>query len=144
MTGPALEDFLSGDPRRVWAACGAVKRSWDRAALRALAVRAGDIRAATAGVDLGGALRATRTHLDFALRKLAFSLGEACLCGLYPGYDLFDPAREATEGRVEVLSERFADGTGWYDCRCRACGQGFAVREETGYHYPWYVWEAVG
>jgi hypothetical protein len=144
MSAGWLAEFLSGDAQRVWATCGAVMRSWDRAALRALAARAGEIRAATAGLDLGGALRSNRTHLDFALRKLAFSQGEACLCGLYPAYDLFDPAREAAEGRVEVLSERFADGTGHYTCRCRACGQGFAVREETGYHYPWYVWEAVG
>lgn len=143
MTAPVLDDLLSGDPGRVWAACGAVMRSWDRAALRMLAARVEEIRAATAGVDLGGALRSNRTHLDFALRKLAFATGEACLCGLYPLYDLYDPRREAEEGHVEMLSERFADGTGHSDWRCRACGQGFAVREETGYHYPWFVWEAT-
>jgi hypothetical protein len=143
MTGDLLPEFLSRDPQRIWAAAGAVMRCWDRAALRRLAVRAADIRAATDGIDLGGALRPNATHLAFALRKIAFAEGDACLCGLYPDYDMFAPAREAAEARVVVSSERFDDGTGHYTCRCCACGQGFAVREETGYHYPWYVWEVT-
>lgn len=142
MSAGWLADFLSRDPERIWTASGAVMRSWDRKALRALAARAEEIKAATAGVELGGELRSNRTHLDFALRKIAFAMGEACLCGLYPQNDLFSPEREAAEGRVEVLSETRKDWTGHCICRCRTCGQDFAVREENGYHYPWYVWEA--
>lgn len=99
MSAGLLPEFLSRDPQRIWAASGAVMRSWDRVELRALAARVGEIRAATKGVELGGALRANATHLEFALRKLAFAEGEACLCGLYPSYDMFDPSREA-KGRA--------------------------------------------
>ena len=144
MTATALlADFLSRDPTRIWSASGAVMHSWDRATLLDLAGRADDIRRATKGVDLGGALRANTTHLEFALRKLAFvQAAKGCFCGLYPMNDLFDPAREAKEGHVEILDEGFdvAAGTGHYRCRCTFCEAEWQVREETGYHYPWYVW----
>jgi hypothetical protein len=138
----ALSDFTSGDAHRIWLACGAVRQSWDRASLRLLQARAADIRAATQGIDLGGMLRPNATHLDFALRKLQFAAGEACFCALYLTDDLCDPTRAAANGHIIILSEtvdQAAYATS-FRCGCLACGQHFAVREEAGYHYPWYAW----
>ncbi|MGL5011639.1 MAG: hypothetical protein ACRC6I_17315 [Paracoccaceae bacterium] len=140
-----LGDLMSGEAHRIWLACGAIRQSWDRPALRALAAREGDIRAAVRGVDLGGMLRPNASHLDFALQKLRFAAGEGCFCALYLEDDLFAPVREAEAGHVEISGEvvDHTAGATDYQCRCRSCGQGYGVHEETGYHYPWYVWTRV-
>jgi hypothetical protein len=136
-----LADFLSRDASRIWRAAGAVMASWDRTGLRVLALQAGAIRAATEGVPLGGTLRPNATHLGFALRKLKFAEGEACLCGLYPTYDMFDPLREAERGHVVMVSEAVGDWTAVSLVRCSACGQGFRVTQEFGGHYVTARWE---
>lgn len=136
-----LADFLSRDGSRIWHAAGAVMASWDRAALRRLAAEAEAIGAATAGVPLGGMLRPNSTHLDFALRKLAFAQREACLCGLYPTYDMFDPDREAERGHVAVVAVENGEWTAVHAVRCCACGQGFRVTQEFGGHYVTARWE---
>lgn len=138
-----LQDFLSRDATRIWSASGAVAQGWDRAVLAELARHRDAIRQATEGVQLGGMLRPNALGLAFALRKLDFVAEEAgCLCTLYPLYDMFLPAREAAEGHVDILELR-QDPATWAEqsrCRCRVCGQVFAVREEAGGHYPWAVW----
>ena len=68
-----------------------------------------------------------------------------CLCALYARDDLFAPSRESAAGNVEILTE-VMDPVAWasdYLCRCRVCGQHFAVHEDASYHYPWYVWTLV-
>ncbi len=136
-----LADFLSRDASRIWHAAGAVMASWDRDALRALAAEVAEIRAATEGVPLGGMFRPNATHLSFALRKLAYAQGDECLCGLYPTYDMFDPAREAERGHVVVVSEEVGEWTAVYGVRCCVCGQEFRVTQEFGGHYVTARWE---
>jgi hypothetical protein len=143
VTEGVLADFLSRDGTRIWQASGAVIASRDRAGLRALAAEAEAIRTATAGVPLGGMLRSNATHLDFALRKLAFAAGEACLCGLYPTYDMFDPEQEAARGHVDLLGQETGDWSAVFTLRCRDCGQAFRAVQEFGGHYVTARWEAL-
>ena len=137
-----LAAFLSGDATRIWSACGAVRSSWDRAALRDLAASRARIEAATKGVALGGMFRPNALQLSLALRKLEMATGEACFCGLYAQDDMFDPQREAEAGHV-TLSDQGVDpatqDVSW-TCQCCACGARFRATEVLGYHYPWYRW----
>jgi hypothetical protein len=136
-----LADFLSRDASRIWRAAGTVMASWDRVGLRRLAAEAEAIRTATEGVPLGGMLRPNATHLNFALRKLEFAVGDACLCGLYPTYDMFDPDREAERGHVVVEAVENADWTAVHAVRCGSCGQAYRVTQEFGGHYVTARWE---
>ena len=81
--GDCLDAFLSRDPQRIWQACGWVRTSWDRAALRRLAAEKARIEAATKGIDLGGMLRPNALLLTRALRRLDPATDDghlACTC----------------------------------------------------------------
>jgi hypothetical protein len=137
-----LPALLSKDSDRIWRTCGAIRRSWDRAALCALAGESARIEAATKGVDLGGMLRPNALQLSFALRKLSLAGTDACFCSLYRLDDLFDPTQEAEAGHV-ALSDAVVDMVNQeahWTCTCRACGARFRATEVMGYHYPWYRW----
>lgn len=133
-----LDDLLSGDRQRIWAASWEVIYSRDTALLLHLAEREPEIRTATRDVELGGMLRPNRAALDFAFQKLAFYAADhGCPCALYLSFDLYDPEREAREGNVVIIRE---DAGGYeYQCACTLCGSRYdVVREE--YHYPWWRW----
>ena len=133
-----LEELLSRDPHRIWAASWEVIYSRDAAMLADLAGRVPEIRMATNDVELGGMLRPNRAALDFAFQKLAFyAADQGCACALYLAFDLYDPEREAREGNVVDLQE---EASGYrYQCTCTLCGSRYdVVREE--YHYPWWKW----
>jgi hypothetical protein len=134
-----LSDFTSRDPTRIWSAAGAVRMLRDRDTLRALAAHVEAIRAATRGVDLGGALRPNATHLALALRILEHARDDGdCRCTLFPTDDLFDPRREAANGQVRILQED--DWT--TEAECTECGARYRV-EERQYHYAWWTWQRL-
>lgn len=138
-----LDAFLSRDPHRVWQACGWVRTSWDRAALRRMAEARDRIKSATKDVDLGGMLRPNALLLTQALRRLDYSLGEACFCALLPEDDLADPRPLATAEHLTLTGDRIdtATGDGHIECNCTTCGAVYLVTEVMGYHYPWYRWQ---
>ena len=140
-----LQDFLSRDAQRIWAASCAVIRERDAAQLDELSAHLPVIRRATYGVELGGALFPNAQHLKFALEKLEFwKEKRGCLCQLYPRYLLFDPKREAQAGNVRILAE-VVDREQWsshFSCQCAICGADYSV-EEAEYHYTWWQWRPV-
>ncbi|SMC20287.1 hypothetical protein SAMN02745857_00893 [Andreprevotia lacus DSM 23236] len=137
-----LDDLTSQDPQRIRRASGAIRDLRDRPQLLALAAHIDAIRHSTADVELGGMLRPNRSHLDFALRKLALvAQSDACLCGCYPLDDLYSPNEEARDGHIEITAMEKVNGN-WFEdylCRCTHCGQRFRV-EEQEYHYMWWRW----
>ena len=140
-----LEDILSKDPHRIWSASGAIRHLRDRDELAVLIARLDDIKQATQGVPLGGALRPNSSHLDFAIRKLEFlkHSGE-CMCALYPMDDLYNPADEAKAGHVEIESTVLGEAkwVDYYVCRCMLCDKHYRV-EEREYHYSWWKWSLM-
>lgn len=140
-----LPALVSKDADRIWQACGAIRKSWDRPALRALSGESARIEAATKGVELGGMLRPNSLQLSFALRKLALAETEACLCVLYREDNMFDPMREAEAGHVS-LSDSVVDlekQEAYATCTCLTCGASYRTTEVMGYHYVWYRWVPV-
>lgn len=138
-----LEDLTSGDPTRVWSGTCAVVTLRDADALDALSDHLGDIKRATTGVDLGGALYPNSERLDFAVRKLEYHRDRAgCLCRLYPEYLMYDPRKEEAAGNVQIEAMSHADWAGEYTCRCTVCGTRYAV-EEREYHYTWWGWSVA-
>jgi len=140
-----LDDILSKDPHRIWAASGAIRHLRDKQELSVLIARLDDIKLATRDVALGGALRPNSSHLDFAIRKLEFlkRSGE-CLCALYPMDDLYNPADEAKAGYVEIEATVLDDAkwVDYYVCRCMLCDRHYRV-EEREYHYGWWKWSLM-
>jgi hypothetical protein len=140
-----LEDLTSGDPTRIWSASCAVIHLHDPAELDRLASQVGRIRASTREVPLGGMLFPNAEHLAAALRRIdQHASGAGCACGLYPGYLMYNPRREAEEGRVVIESE-VVPPEGWaadFVCRCTRCGARYQV-EEREYHYTWWGWRLL-
>jgi hypothetical protein len=138
-----LADLTSRDAQRIRAASHDVARSWDLDLLRTLACEGWAIEAATRGIELGGALRSNRAVLDFALKKLRhMATSDACLCTLYPAYDMFDPAAEEKAGRLAIISEKAIPYASVFTCRCAGCGATYTA-EERDYHYMWWQWSPL-
>jgi hypothetical protein len=141
-----LRDLTSGDAHRVWSACGGIARLREPAALDFLAARLEEIRAATDGVPLGGALLPNAVHLRHALRKLEFwRAREGCLCRLYPEYLFYDPGKEAETGHLRILETRLYQDGPWVDayiCECLDCHARFRVEERES-HYTWWGWNPI-
>jgi hypothetical protein len=146
-----LDDLISRDPQRIWSASCAVHRLRAPEPLAILVQNLDLIRTRTAGINLGGALRANASHLAFALRKLEFVRDErGCLCALYPLYDLYNPANEAAAGNIRITGTTHVantDGTvsayvDFYACDCALCPARFRV-EEREYHYTWWAWRLI-
>jgi hypothetical protein len=137
-----LADLLSKDGQRIWSASWAVVRLWDRDALRWLARHVAQIRAATAAVPLGGALRPNEQVLDLALFRMGFAASSACFCALYAKDMFADPKCEAEAGVIDLLSQQDNAET-WetiWQVACRTCGQPHAVLQNDGWHMPTYRW----
>lgn len=134
-----LDDFLSGDPTRIWSASGAVRHLRDPVELAQLAESVDLIEERSRGDALGGMMRPNTSHLEFACRKLRFfASSNECLCALYSQDDLYDPDREAKAGSVVVEGENLAE---WSSvCRCTACAAIWDV-EARQYHYMWWAWK---
>ena len=140
-----LDDILSKDPQRIWLASGAIRHLRDGDELAVLVAHMDDIKQATQGVPLGGALRPNSSHLDFAIRKLEFlKHSSECMCALYPMDDLYNPANEAKEGYVEIKATVLDDAkwVDYYVCRCTLCDKHYRV-EEREYHYWWWKWSLM-
>lgn len=134
-----LEDFLSGDPHRVWTATWATIRSRDPAELAPLMDAIPRIREATDGLDLGGMVRLNRTSFEHALRTLENRRAGLCWCADYPGLESYDPEKEERAGHVRVLS---ASEPGWsmtFATECAVCGRRFDV-EQGEHHFLWWKW----
>ncbi len=138
-----LDDLLSQDPHRIWSASCAIRILRDRHVLIDLAQNIDLIKEHTKGINLGGALRPNLSHLEFAIRKLAFiQTGAECLCALYPLDDLYSPNKEEEAGNIRIESTNLIDDkwVDYYLCSCTSCNARFRV-EEREYHYPWWAWQ---
>lgn len=137
-----IDDFLSGDSHRIWAACWAVRTLRDPVQLALLVAQLDRIRAATVKVNMGGVVVSNNVHLECALRKLEHVRHRAgCLCDLYESDIFYDPRKEAEAGNL-VIDETVTQAGGWGDahrCHCTSCGAGWRV-EDREYHYPWWEW----
>ena len=139
-SGEVLHDITSGDPHRIWKACGAIIQSRDEAALAGIAARLPEIRGRTEGVELGGMLRANSVQLTFALRKLEFyGSPHGCPCTLYPEYDMYDPEREQAAGNVRLLGAPPQHWGDAFQAECTLCGARYRATVES-YHYTWWQW----
>jgi len=136
-----LSDLTSRDPHRIWSATSAVTTLRDPVQLDLLAAQLPEIRAQTAGIDLGGALLPNSERLKFVLHKLEYWRDRTgCLCRLYPDWLQFDPNREAKAGNIRILETNLYERT--YTCECALCGTRYTV-EEGEYHYTWWKWQPV-
>lgn len=133
-----LLELTSRDPHRVWAAVHAVIRA-PRAELLLLVPALPEIRQATQGLDLGGALFPNTQHLEHALRVLEAARDGLCPCQVYPAWLFYNPEKEAARGAVEILSSSEPDWHMTYTCRCLSCGRTYEV-EQGEYHYTWWQW----
>lgn len=140
-----LQDITSGDSRRIWSSSSAIIHTRDEETLDLLSAYLPEIRAKTAGIDLGGALFPNSEHLKFALRKLEFYKNKTgCLCQLYPDYLMYDPKKEESEGNIRIVNTTYLEGN-WvdtYTCECVLCETRFRV-EEREYHYTWWGWKIL-
>lgn len=125
MPTPLLADLTSRDPQRVWASACAIIKLRNDAELRELVAQLPALRQATSGLNLGGALRANSTYVDFAIQKLEFyQHGRGCMCQLYLRYDLYDPLQEQNNENTRIISITI-DRAAWttiYACHCTLCG----------------------
>ena len=140
-----LEDLLSRDPTRIWAASSAVVRLRDPQELDRLAQSVAEIRRETRGVALGGSLYPNAERLRFVLHKLEYHRGRSgCLCRLYPEYLMYDPREEAAAGNVRIEDTIYLEGqrVDAYGCACTVCEARYRV-EEREYHYIWWGWTAL-
>lgn len=133
-----LQELLSRDTHRVWAATHAVIRLplHER---QFLVPQLAAIRRATQDLDLGGGLYPNGDHLRQAIRTVEAARDGHCSCTLYPGYPFSDPNREQAAGAVEILASSAPDWFMTYTCRCRACGSLYDV-EQGESHYTWWNW----
>ncbi|MCW1887422.1 hypothetical protein OKA04_21980 [Luteolibacter flavescens] len=134
----------SPDPGVVLEAAHAIRHEWDRAVLRALAEVGGRLQKRLPEMEFDGALRANRTHVETALKRIRLAMTDRCLCAAYLTEDLYNPEREAEAGRVRLLEfivvpEEYTTRS---RCECMACGDIFTV-EEREYHYSWWIWQRV-
>jgi hypothetical protein len=140
-----LVEITSGDPHKIWASSNAIVRLRDAETLDLLAEHLPEIKAKTAGIELGGALFPNSEHLKTALHKLDFwKKKKGCLCRLYPGYLLYDPQREEKSGNVRIIETHYLEG-GWvenYVAECTVCGTRFEIEERES-HYTWWSWKIV-
>jgi hypothetical protein len=137
-----LDGLLSKDAHRIWEAASRITRLRDRDALQWLAEHDAGIRAATAGVYLGGAFRPNEVILSQALRRMEMARGSACFCSLYAEDMFANPQREADDGFIEVLS--LQDNTETLETdwlvTCKACGKQLQIKQNDGWHVPTYRW----
>ncbi|KAF1007925.1 MAG: hypothetical protein GAK28_01401 [Luteibacter sp.] len=137
-----LDDFLSGDSHRIWAASWGVRTLRDPVQLNLLVGQLDRIRAATLKVNMGGVVVSNNVHLECALRKLEHVRHRAgCLCALYESDIFYNPTKEAEAGNL-VIDETGTQAGGWGDvhhCHCPTCGSAWRV-EDREYHYPWWEW----
>jgi hypothetical protein len=133
------EEFLSGDSGRVYRATWEVIHSRDRAVLDPLARSLAVIRAATDGLEMGGALHSNRVSLDHALEKLARVRDGGCWCADYPGLLLYDPEKEEAAGHVRIVSTSEPGWSMTFVCACTVCGREFDI-QQGDYHYMWWKW----
>lgn len=139
-----VQEFLSGDERRVISALWKVVATRDAAVLAPVAKALPAIERATADLELGGALLSNANNLDHALDRVrAFKAG-TCLCTTYPDHPRYDPEKEEERGHARVV-ETLPNDRQWRPdriCVCTDCGRTYRV-EEGEYHYTWWKWTQI-
>jgi len=140
-----LDDLISQDLTRIRSACAVIMESRDRAFLKDLSESLKQIKKATKGLNLGGALCPNSYHVDFAIKKLEFVRKyDDCLCALYSENMFFNPTDEQEENRLKInetvhIESKWVD---YYLCECTQCQSTFKVEEREG-HYMWWSWKIV-
>ena len=145
MTGagssPLVEDFLSGDGKRVLSAVWTVFRTRDPAVLAPVSRALPAIEKATADADLGGVFVSNNANLDHALDRIRLFAQGRCLCAAYRSHQFYDVEKEEARRHVRVVGTVPNDRQWVPDrvCECLGCGKRFQV-EQGEYHYPWWKW----
>lgn len=142
-----LDDFLSGDGRRVLHAVWEVFSSRDPELLGPSAAAVPTIDQSTEDLELGGIFLSNGRNLDHALDRLRLFYERRCLCAAYTGHLMYEPRKEVARGHVRIVAERPSywgtqPGRPIRLCVCTACGHQFEV-EEGESHYEWWKWRAV-
>lgn len=137
-----LDDYLSGDPDRVYAAVWATIRSRDPEEIGDLVPHRREIERAADRVDLGGVVHSNRVTFAHAMDKLRRFARGHCWCANYSDFLRYDPRKEEAAGYVRILSTSPPDWEMTYECACCVCGQEFTV-EQGNYHYDWWQWAPV-
>jgi hypothetical protein len=139
-----VADLCSRERGRILGAVWAVVRTRDPAILGPVAAALPQIEAATADVDLGGALVSNDSHLARAVQRGRLFAQGTCLCTAYPGHLMSDVPREVARGHVRVVgtvrNERQYDDDAI--CECTDCGRRYQV-EHGESHHPWWQWTAL-
>ncbi|KNY06968.1 hypothetical protein [Microbacterium sp. GCS4] len=138
-----IEDYESGDPRRVLHAVWQTIGCRDPELLKPLVTTLPRLRSRTEGVELGGMIYLNSTHLDHAFRVIENYRDGLCWCMAYPDSLTYDPRKEQDRGHAEIRS---TSTPGWemtYECACTVCGQVFDV-EQGDHHVTWWRWVPRG
>lgn len=131
-----LENFLSGDARKVLNACHAVIHSvvTDREMIESLVPHLSRIKEATKQLNYGGGFAPNQRFVDKALKVIDNSRREKCLCEY--SFDKYGQRAEFFVQRGFVLLWEKTEGfvnTG--EIECSRCHQRYIVEEEfTGWH----------
>ncbi len=139
--GTLVDEFVSGDPRRVIAALWEVMATRDPDVLTPLATALPELERATAGLDLGGALVSNEANLERAFARIALFASGTCLCTAYPSHLFFDPEKEAHREHVRIVGT-VPNERQWEPdriCECIDCGRLYQV-EQGESHYTWWQW----
>lgn len=145
LQAPLVQEFLSGDPRRVLHAVWEVVATRDPKVLAPVALAVPAIDRATDDVELGGALASNGRNLGHALERLELFRKGVCLCAAYLVHQFYDPAKEEARGHVRIL-DTVPNSRQWEPdrvCACTDCGTRFQV-EQGEYHYTWWKWTRLG
>lgn len=135
------EALDSTDAETVLKASHTIRHEWDRSALQSLADVANRLEHRISKLNFGGTLRPNRTYVEAALNRIRLAATCNCLCDSYLSDEMYDPDREASEGRIRLLSRvaNYEKQAYEFICECVLCGSQFAV-EERQYHYSWWQW----
>lgn len=142
---PLVDEFLSGDKKRVISALWEVMATRDPKILAPLAAALPTLRKATEELDLGGALVSNASNLDRAFARIQLFADGVCLCTAYPPHLLFNPVKEEHRGHIRVVGT-VPNERQWEPdriCECTDCGRRYQV-EQGEYHYTWWQWTPLG
>lgn len=135
-----LEKLLAKDAKLIWQACGEVTQNNNIDDLLALSTHLVEIKKATKGIDLGGALCSNSYHLEFVIKKLEYVMNHrGCLCALNTEYIFIDPEKEVNKNLITIDEEVDYQGTrlDYYLCHCNICFSAFKVEVSEGHFTSW-------
>ncbi|MHC5218400.1 hypothetical protein ACYSNR_17320 [Enterococcus sp. LJL128] len=137
-----LEDILSKDPQKVWAAsCAIISLGQDEEVINKLLPFLDKIKKGTRGVALGGYLAPNQRFVDKAIKTISFyQENKSCSCCLFD--EMSNPVDEQKNSNVFLLETvAYPDSSyvDYYRVQCKKCNAGYQVFERQS-HFPWWEW----